>query len=466
MLRLFLFIFLHVSIVFAENNSEILERADKLTKSPSKTEVFRAYNDYKNVYLRSMMHSNLKERRKALEGIVISGNKLHIDVSKYKKELKTLKKSLKTTTAKKNIKKTPKKNKIIVKEHNTLKKAQWKQGELELIFKKKLLKTDVNHFKMFGAKKGSYIYVFDIHATKDKTIFLQHKKLKAIRVAQYKNGIVRIVFESKTKINLRFKLKNNKLIINPNLGENSISKVVPKRKIKSINNTKISKGKVVVIDPGHGGKDAGATGYKKYREKDIVLKIANAVAKRLRSDGVTVYLTRTKDTFIKLRNRTKFANKKKADLFISIHANSVPKRNALKAKGIETYFLSRSRSDRSARVAAIENSKEIEDMNYFGKNNLLNFMNREKIIASNKLAIDIQRGILSKLNKHYKDIKDNGVREGPFWVLIGAQMPAVLLEVGFISHPTEATRLASKKYQKYLADGITEGIKRYFINNP
>jgi N-acetylmuramoyl-L-alanine amidase len=105
-------------------------------------------------------------------------------------------------------------------------------------------------------------------------------------------------------------------------------------------------------------------------------------------------------------------------------------------------------------------------MTYFGKNNLLSFMNREKIIASNKLAIDIQQGTLSSLRKNYKDVKDNGVREGPFWVLVGAQMPAVLLEVGFISNPTEAKRLVSKKYQKYLAKGIGEGIERYFINTP
>jgi len=465
LLRLFLLFFLHVSILSAANNSEILKRADKLTKSPSKTEVFRAYNDYKNVYLRSVMHSNLSERKSALQGIVISGKKLHIDIKKYQKELETLKKSSKKikkiAPKKKSQKKITPVKKITIIDHTILKQAKWEDGSLIFDFDRKLLKTDVNYFKILNTKKSNFRYIFDIHATKNKTIKLQHKKLKRINVSQYKHNIIRLVFESKTKLNLRFKIRNRQLIIDLNLGSDTpfIKQAKQKVKIKG-------KNRVVVIDPGHGGKDAGATGYKNYKEKVVVMQVANAVAKQLRIRGITVHLTRTKDKFIKLRNRTKFANKKKADIFISIHANSVPKKNALKAKGVETYFLSRSRSSRATRIAAVENSKEIEDMNYFGKSNLLNFMNREKIIASNKLAIDLQRGMLSNLRKHYKDVKDNGVREGPFWVLVGAQMPAVLLEVGFISHPTEAKRMVSKKYQKYLAKGISEGIERYFINNP
>lgn len=416
-----------------------------------------------------MMHANLTERRKALQGIVISGKKLHIDISQYQKELNTLKKS-----AKKPLKSTPQKKststatakKITIRDQNILKKGEWKKGTLELLFDKKLRSTDVNFFKLLDEKKKSFKYIFDIHARKNSTIHLQHKKLKRIRIAQKKNDMLRFVIESENKLNLRFKLDGKRLIVFPHLESSHVTSKKPKPTKKPPNSVAIPKGKIVVIDPGHGGKDAGAVGHKKYREKVVVMQVANAVAKRLRRDGITVYLTRTKDKFIKLRTRTQYANKKKADIFISIHANSVPKKNALKAKGIETYFLSRSRSSRATRVAAIENSKEIEDMNYFGKNNLLNFMNREKIIASNKLAIDLQQGILSNLRKHYKDIKDNGVREGPFWVLVGAQMPAVLLEIGFISHPTEAERMVNKKYQERLATGITEGIERYFINNP
>lgn len=469
MIRLFLLLFLHVSIIVASDNSAILKRADSLTKSPSKTEVFRAYNDYKNVYLRSMMHSNLDERRHALEGIVISGKKLHIDITQYQRELDTLKKSSHKPTVTPLLKKSSKSTeKITVTEQNRLKTAQWNEGSLELEFDNKLSDSDVNYFRILDEKKRSFRYIFDIHAIKNTSIHLSHNALKRIRVAQYKAGTLRVVIESESKLQLAYQLENTKLIINPNMPIEIKSqiKVTKPTKKKPKNSSKIPKGKVVVIDPGHGGKDTGAIGHKNYREKIVVMQIANAVARRLRSDGITVHLTRSNDTFIKLRNRTHYANKKKADVFISIHANSVPKQNALKAKGIETYFLSRARTDRATRIAAVENSKEIEDMNYFGKNNLLNFMNREKIVASNKLAIDVQQGILSHLQKHYKDVKDNGVREGPFWVLVGAQMPAVLLEVGFISHPTEAERMVNKTYQRHLADGISEGIERYFINNP
>ncbi len=104
-------------------------------------------------------------------------------------------------------------------------------------------------------------------------------------------------------------------------------------------------------------------------------------------------------------------------------------------------------------------------MNTYGKQSFLNVLNHHKIIASNKLAIDLQRGILGTLNKSYSDVKDSGVREGPFWVLVGAQMPAVLVEVGFISNPTEAKRLVERRYQKKFALGMANGIERYFINN-
>jgi N-acetylmuramoyl-L-alanine amidase len=93
------------------------------------------------------------------------------------------------------------------------------------------------------------------------------------------------------------------------------------------------------------------------------------------------------------------------------------------------------------------------------------FLNNHKIVASNKLAIDLQQGVLAELRKYYKGVKDGGVREGPFWVLVGAQMPAVLIEVGFITHPIEAKRLVNKLYQKRFAKGIADGIERYFIKN-
>ena len=113
----------------------------------------------------------------------------------------------------------------------------------------------------------------------------------------------------------------------------------------------------------------------------------------------------------------------------------------------------------------MENKADINDMNYYAKQSFLSFLNNHKIVASNKLAIDLQQSILLELRRYYRGVVDGGVREGPFWVLVGAQMPAVLIEVGFITNPSEAKRLVSKRYQRKLAKGIADGIERYFLKN-
>ena len=206
-------------------------------------------------------------------------------------------------------------------------------------------------------------------------------------------------------------------------------------------------------------------GYRRYREKIVVLDVAKELEKILKSRGYKVYMTRSGDKFVKLSNRTKFANKKGANIFVSIHANAIDGKNAKKVHGIECYFLSPSRSERAKNVAAQENSADLSDMNIYGKDSYLNFLNHHNTVASNKLAIDLQRGMLGALGKKYSGVKDGGVREGPFWVLVGAQMPSVLVEVGFITHPTEARRLVDKNYLKTMALGLADGIERYFANN-
>lgn len=222
----------------------------------------------------------------------------------------------------------------------------------------------------------------------------------------------------------------------------------------------------IVIDPGHGGRDCGTRSSKRVCEKGIVLNVSKATATELRKLGYKAYLTRSKDTFIKLRSRTRIANKRNAAAFLSIHANALPyKKAALKQKGVETYFLARARTTRAKNVAAVENREEIEDMDYFAKETFLNVLNDKRIVASNKLAIDVQRGMLSELQKKYKGVVDGGVREGPFWVLVGAQMPSVLVEIGYLSHPTESERLKNPNYQKILARGIARGVDAYFQKN-
>ena len=459
MLRSLVTLFFLLISLYASENSEILKRADAQLKSGSKTEVFRAYNDYKNLYLRAMMDDDGQLRLKSLEGIVASGGKLRIDVAKYKSEFATLKKSLKNkppVTAKKSSSVTKKQSITVTKRHH-LKKVRWQEDRLVLAFSKHLRKNQVNYFKLYDKKKKRYRYVFDIKPSLlDKQHTLKHKEIKRIKIAQYNQDTIRLVIENDKKLNIRFKRDKELLVINPGVSA-VVSPVADKPVYRG-------EQKVIVLDPGHGGKDPGSVGYKRYREKIVVMQVANKLKKILKKNGHKVYMTRTNDRFVKLRNRTKYANRKKADIFISIHANAVPKKNVKKAQGVETYFLSNARSERAKRVAAKENSDDIEEMNYYGKQSFLNFLNTEKIIASNKLAIDLQKGMLGELRKSHK-VKDGGVRQGPFWVLVGAQMPAVLVEVGFITHPTEAKRIVNSSYQDKLARGMAKGIERYFANS-
>jgi N-acetylmuramoyl-L-alanine amidase len=284
-----------------------------------------------------------------------------------------------------------------------------------------------------------------------------------------------LVLEDSKNIKSSAFVKDNKLIIHiANLKSNTISskKIVTKRrfKIKELFNNrsykKIQKySKSIVIDPGHGGKDSGAVGYNRLQEKKAVLSIALKLKKILTKRGYRVYMTRSRDKFIDLKDRTHFANVKKADLFISIHANAIEGRKKFTLKGIETFYLSPARSQRAKKVAEKENRASLINMDILSKNTLLNFLNREKIIQSNKLAIDIQANILKSLREKYNDIKDGGVRPAPFWVLVGAGMPAVLVEVGYITNPTEAKRLFNPFYQNRIAKGFADGIESYFLKN-
>ncbi|WRD95752.1 N-acetylmuramoyl-L-alanine amidase [Helicobacter pylori] len=225
------------------------------------------------------------------------------------------------------------------------------------------------------------------------------------------------------------------------------------------------KHKKIVLDAGHGGKDCGAMSANLVCEKDIVLEVVKFLHKELKKRGYSVLLTRDKDIYIDLVARTELANKKSADLFISVHANSIPKRSTSNAHGIETYFLSTARSERARKVAEQENKDNVNLMDYFSKSLLLNSLNTQRLIVSNKLAIDVQYGMLQSIRKNYPDVVDGGVREGPFWVLAGALMPSILIEIGYNSHAIESKRIQSKPYQKILAKGIADGIDSFFSKN-
>ncbi len=265
----------------------------------------------------------------------------------------------------------------------------------------------------------------------------------------------------------------------PPLNERSAKKEIPKKEAENESKnqvfiaekndtfikTKHKKHKKIVLDAGHGGKDCGAMSANLVCEKDIVLEVVKFLYKELKKRGYSVLLTRDKDIYIDLVARTELANKKSADLFISVHANSIPKHSTSNAHGIETYFLSTARSERARKVAEQENKDDVNLMDYFSKSLLLNSLNTQRLIVSNKLAIDVQYGMLQSIRKNYPDVVDGGVREGPFWVLAGALMPSILIEIGYNSHAIESKRIQSKPYQKILAKGIADGIDSFFSKN-
>jgi N-acetylmuramoyl-L-alanine amidase len=216
----------------------------------------------------------------------------------------------------------------------------------------------------------------------------------------------------------------------------------------------------VVIDPGHGGKDYGAPGYLKgVHEKQVSLQIARQLAKKIKAElGLEVILTRNRDRFLTLEERTAFANTKSADLFISIHTNASRDRRAY---GIETYFLNLATDEEAIRVAAMENATSTKNISDLQKI-LYDLMQNAKINESSRLAAYVQSSTIRHLkNKRYSRIKSKGVKQAPFYVLLGAQMPSILIETSFISNARECKRLVSPKFQERLAEGIVEGIRSY-----
>jgi N-acetylmuramoyl-L-alanine amidase len=209
----------------------------------------------------------------------------------------------------------------------------------------------------------------------------------------------------------------------------------------------------IVIDPGHGGRDPGAIAPNGLKEKDIVLAVSKKLATLLRTRlGAEVVLTRTTDAFIPLEERTAIANTEKGDLFISVHVNSAPSPRLL---GVETYVLNLTNDEDSMRLAAQENATSASNMSDL-QNILADLLNNTKLDESTKLAEHVQTKMAQGLR-----IKDLGVKQAPFYVLIGAQMPAILSEITFLSNPGEAQRLRQDYYLKTIAEHISAGVNEY-----
>lgn len=214
----------------------------------------------------------------------------------------------------------------------------------------------------------------------------------------------------------------------------------------------------IVIDPGHGGHDTGTIGPNGVREKDVVLDVSRRLGKMLRQQlGAEVIYTRSDDTFIPLETRTAIANRERADLFISVHANSSDDPDA---RGVETYYLNFTSSRDALEVAARENAvsqKSIYELQDLVKKIAL----KEKIDESREFASDVQTSLYSSLASKNSSLRNRGVKKAPFIVLIGANMPSILAEISFVSNPVDAKRLQTPEHRQQIADSLYRGVARY-----
>jgi N-acetylmuramoyl-L-alanine amidase len=390
---------------------------------------------------------------------------------------------------------------------NMLKRVEIANNELRLVFSSWLNKGNIDKMVLNDPPRQ----VIDINNarldTQGSFPDLSAKGVNSLRISQYKDDVVRIVIEtdrpyvcnhyqpmmSRSYYQIPLPIKSTYLKeemvtayvkevpqeIEKQRHDQKKPEVLVQREEKieeevsffpSFFSTGSSKGPkkdyTVVIDAGHGGHDSGAVGEGRYMEKVFVLQMAKQVEKQLKKEGYTVKMTRSDDRFIELKNRTKIANRHKADIFISIHANAAPNQSKYASMyGVETFFLQMTRSERAKNIAAKENSVVLNANDFLSNDVILNsVLSGPKIELSHKLAIDVQTKIVKNARHQYSGVKDGGVRPAPFWVLVGAQMPSILVEVGYISNPAERARLFSPAYQKVVAKGISEGVDSYLVN--
>ncbi len=308
-----------------------------------------------------------------------------------------------------------------------------------------------------------------------KEIPINDGLLEMARAGQYKSDTVRIVLDIKSIKDFKiFPIDDGsyKIVLDvtgeksiaPSKRQSSPESAVPKKVESKVSMSPSMSRQLglkirrIVIDPGHGGKDPGAIGGGGLKEKDVTLRIARMLRDELSSKIHTkIIMTRDSDVFIPLEERTAIANSRDADLFISIHINSNMKRAA---SGVETYTLNISNDEEAKRVAARENStsrRSVSDLEFI----LNDLIKTAKSNDSIGLATAVHESLVKKLREKFRDVRSNGVKGAPFYVLVGTKMPSILVEVSYISNPVEEKRLRDENYLRRIADGISIGIMRY-----
>ncbi|HSL91735.1 MAG TPA: N-acetylmuramoyl-L-alanine amidase [Candidatus Limnocylindrales bacterium] len=291
--------------------------------------------------------------------------------------------------------------------------------------------------------------------------------LKVVRAGRFRKGVVRVVVDLERESSYRVFTMTDpfRVIIDiDGKAENAAPAESGSPRESPEPLRAASRGKIrVMLDPGHGGKDPGAIGPTGLKEKDVVLAIGRAVRDRLRWDeAFEVRMTRDSDVFIPLEERTAMANEARSDIFVSLHINASSNR---KAEGISTYVLSRASDRHSLELAARENGVPlarlsavkfiIDDLSTYG---------RKK--ESLKLAKTVNDAIVRNVNGRFGKVADLGLKQAPFYVLVGARMTAVLVEASFITNLREEARLRDTEYLAAVADSVVEAIRYYGEKGP
>jgi N-acetylmuramoyl-L-alanine amidase len=298
-----------------------------------------------------------------------------------------------------------------------------------------------------------------------RPIAVQDGLLRQMRAAQFSPDVVRVVLDMSSLTEYRTFLLPDpyRLVVDIQGKENGEKPTTPEKRPELVSLPRSKKPAIaglrkIVLDPGHGGKDPGAVGANGLAEKDIVLSVARKLAEKLRRElGVEVVLTRKDDTFIALEDRTAIANAERADLFISIHVNASP--NA-EARGLETYYLNNTDDEAAIRLAARENAtsrKNVTDLQF----TLSDLTQNLKLEDSISLAHRLQGSLVSQMSQRYGEVRDLGVKQALFYVLVGARMPSVLVEAFFVTNRSDARALGKEAYLDDIADALLAGIKKY-----
>lgn len=330
-------------------------------------------------------------------------------------------------------------------------------------------KVPYYYSKLWGkGESGDRIYVdlkYSIFRKGQLSLKMKSGFLKRLRIAQHRGDTVRIVCDLKGEVKEYrvFHFEEPFRIVLDIFGqsqeeiEEDVAVLLPENELNAKPEKKKIRKPVIVVDAGHGGKDPGAIGRRGTKEKNVTLKLAKEVAEILKEKGMKVVLTRKRDVYVPLEERTAIANSVKADIFVSIHANASRSR---KARGFETYYFSKT-SDRDVlRLAAAENNvrslRHLSDAQFI----LYDMVAQYKSNFSKILANYIQKITLKKISDHNKT-RNLGAKPGPFFVLKNATMPSVLVETSFISNPKEEKLLNNRAYIKSIAKGIVNGILKY-----